>query len=130
VLEYRRANPEQCPLIRAVGEDLFYQAAALLNDQNDFYPPTKQLFSSLLEVLGNEFIASNPSQSKQLVSTCIRSPKLIGSLAPHLNLANCAPPVLIEIYNDVLNIPRRDIDLQFVILTKVSYIEVWTYTLS
>jgi hypothetical protein len=105
--------------IQSVGEELFYQATSLLNDESEFYPPTRQLFSSLLEVLGSEFIAVKPSQCRRLVTTCIRSPRLIGSLAPHLNLATCSPPILIDIYKDIANIPRRDIDLEFVILTKV-----------
>ena len=92
-----------------------------MNDECNFYPPTRQLFSSFVEILGAEFIANDPEQYKKLVDTCIKNPAVVGALAPHINLVNANPRSLIEIYDNVANISRRDADLAFVILTKVSY---------
>lgn len=105
--------------VSAVGSDLFYYASTLMNDDTDFYPPTRQLLSSLLEVLGHEFISTLPNQSHRLVTTAIRNPKLVGALAPHLNLASCSPQVLIQVYKEVVSVPKKNVDLAFVILTKV-----------
>lgn len=122
MIQYRQSpdRSENRHKVSQVGHELFYQAASLVNDETEFYPPTRQLISSLLEVLGREFISIQPNQCRRLVTTCIQNSKLIGSLAPHLNLATCPPSTLIEIYQDVINIPKKDIDLAFVMLTKVN----------
>lgn len=102
-----------------VGAELFYKLVELITDETNFYPPTRQLFTSSAEVLGREFISPDSSQYKRLVNTCIETPQLIGVLAPNINLGLCPPSALIDIYKDVTNIPKKDADLAFVILTKV-----------
>ncbi len=92
-----------------------------VSEDTNFYPPTRQLFSSFIEVLGQEFIGNIPAQCKRLVHTCIRNPHLVGVLAPHISLAAATTDTLLGIYKDVVNIPKRDGDLAFVILTKVSH---------
>lgn len=103
----------------AVGAELFYHLVDLVNDETNFYPPTRQLLTSSAEVLGSEFIGPDSSQYKRLVNLCIMKPHLVGILAPNINLAMCSTSSLIEIYKDVTNIPKKDADLAFVILTKV-----------
>lgn len=117
-----RTLPENHPdhaRTSAVGAELFYQLVELINDETNFYPPTRQLFTSSAEVLGREFISPDASQYKRLVNICTVKPHLIGVLAPNINLAMCSTSNLIEIYKDVTNIPKKDADLAFVILTKV-----------
>lgn len=126
VVSYRRTSldGEERLKVAAVGSELFYYAATFVNGDTDFYPPTRQLLSSLLDVLGREFISTLPNQCHRLVTTSIRNPKLVGSLAPHLTLATCSPPMIIDIYREVASIPRKNVDLAFVILTKV---QIWYY---
>lgn len=103
----------------SVGAELFYQLVELINEEANYYPPTRQLFTSSAEVLGREFISPHSSQYRKLVSKCIAKPSVVGVIAPNINLALCSTSILIEIYKDVTNIPKKDADLAFVILTKV-----------
>ncbi|ODM91613.1 Ectopic P granules protein 5 [Orchesella cincta] len=102
----------------SVGAELFYHLIEQIKDETNFYPPTRQLFTSSAEVLGREFISPDSSQYKRLVNSCVVKPHLIGVLAPNINLGLCSTTSLIEIYKDVTNIPKKDADLAFVILTK------------
>ena len=106
--------------VQETGTELFYFIVNQVKEETNFYPPTRQLFSSFIEILGQEFIGNVPAQCKRLVQTCIRNTHLSGVLAPHINLLTTNTETLISIYEDVVNIPKRDGDLAFVILTKVS----------
>ncbi len=123
VIHYRRANldGDERAKVSIVGSELFYYAATHITVDSDFYPPTRQLLSSLLEVLGREFISTLPNQCHRLVMTSIKNPKLVGSLAPHLSLSLCQPSMIIDIYREVSSIPQTNVDLSFVILSKVFY---------
>ncbi|CAG7722933.1 unnamed protein product [Allacma fusca] len=102
-----------------VGKELFYHILSLMNDECNFYPPTRQLFSSFVEILGAQFVANDPFQYKKLVSICIRNPQVVGAVAPHINLVNSDAKSLIDIYETVANICKRNPDLAFVILSKL-----------
>lgn len=93
-----------------------------MNEECNFYPPTRQLFSSFIEVLGGEFIASDEKQYMTLVNICIRNSHfshVVGAVAPHINLVNCTSKQLIDIYENVASIAKREPDMAFVILSKV-----------
>jgi len=113
-------NSEELGKVERIGTELFYLLVNGVNEDTNFYPPTRQLFSSFLEVLGHAFIESDPTQSQRLVSMCINRPQLVGTLTPHMKLLATSADMLIRIYEDVINIPDRNGDLAFVILSKVN----------
>lgn len=114
--------------VASVGAELFYHAASLVNDDTDFYPPTRQLLSSFLDVLGREFISTLPNQSYRLVINAKSNPNLVSAFAPHLNLAACQSSMLIDIYKEVSTMPKRNVDMTFVILSKFD-INTWLRTM-
>lgn len=50
-----------------VGITLFYHVATFISENTKYYPPTRQFFSSCIEILGQEFIRNNPTQSQPLL---------------------------------------------------------------
>jgi len=109
--------------LKELGTELFYQMIHLVDDNTEFYPPTRQLFSSFAEVLGLEFISANSEESIRLVSLCATNPKVIGAVAPNINLKNVSPENLLVIYKDITEFPKTHKDLAFVILTKVCMLQ-------
>lgn len=137
VLSYRSSSKENndAGTILSVGSELFYFVIQQITEETNYYPPTRQLFSSFLEILGFEFIANRPAESKRIVSTCIQNPSVVGLLAPHINLVNCEIKSLIDIYQDIINVQKSESDLAFVLLSKVMQVNMialnnYTYLIS
>ena len=105
--------------VAEVGSALFYFIVTQVNEDTNFYPPTRQLYSSFLEIIGFEFIGGRPTESRRLVTTCVQNSGTAGLLAPHINLANCDSTTLIDIYKEIVAIPKSEGDLIFVLLSKV-----------
>ncbi|XP_006816561.1 ectopic P granules protein 5 homolog, partial [Saccoglossus kowalevskii] len=99
------------------GARLFYQLIAESDDDIRHYPPTKQFFSSCLEILGQEFILDTVDQSQPLLSAMLDKPVLAGLLAPNFNPNNCIEE-FVDMYKQVTKLPHEKSDLAFMLLTK------------
>ncbi|XP_070546998.1 ectopic P granules protein 5 homolog isoform X2 [Ptychodera flava] len=99
------------------GVELFYTLAAKSDDDIRHYPPTRQFFSSCLEILGQEFIRDTPNQSEQLLGVMLEKPVLAGQLAPNF-IPNSCTEEFVNMYSQITKIPPEESDLAFMLLTK------------
>ncbi|CAH1788011.1 unnamed protein product [Owenia fusiformis] len=101
-----------------VGTSLFYHMSSLINDDTKQYPPTRQFFSSCIEVLGQEFIRNNPEQSQPLLQAMLKTPSLAGFLSPNF-CPNMCPQLFVTMYEDTIHVSsNQGVDLAFMLLTK------------
>ncbi|XP_013408243.1 ectopic P granules protein 5 homolog isoform X1 [Lingula anatina] len=106
------------PQYSSVGSALFYHMASMIGDETKYYPPTRQFFSSCIEILGQEFISPNPKESLPLLETILKSPSLGGLLAPHF-FPNACPDTFVRMYEQVIDASQRHgCDVTFMLLTK------------
>ncbi|XP_077996830.1 ectopic P granules protein 5 homolog [Glandiceps talaboti] len=111
-VEERQRLPAQ-----QTGVELFYNLAAESDDDIRHYPPTRQFFSSCLEILGQEFIRDAADQSQSLLNMMLEKPVLAGQLAPNF-VPNACWESFVDMYDQVARLPPEESDLAFMLLTK------------
>lgn len=108
---------------------LFYQLAESINDDIQFYPPTRQFYSSCIDLLGREFVQNDPSQTENVLEFSLDSPRLAGLISSHFIPLN-SPRVYVTMYEKLVQILKRDNpDLVFVLLSKFD-IPMWLSTIN
>ena len=66
-----------------------------------------------------EFIHNNPTQSQPLLQCILKSPSLVGLLAPNFS-PNATPELFVNMYEDMIHVPtNQGVDVAFTLLTKV-----------
>ncbi|XP_064630038.1 ectopic P granules protein 5 homolog isoform X2 [Lineus longissimus] len=126
LIRYHQHPPANVSLdgIREAGITLFYHMSTHVSDATDHYPPAKQFFSACIEILGQEFIRSNPQQAEQVLNTMLRTPSLAGLMSPHF-VPNKCPEKYVDMYKKILEVPENQgLSLAFMLLTKFE-VEKW-----
>ncbi|XP_071084165.1 ectopic P granules protein 5 homolog [Haliotis cracherodii] len=107
-----------------IANTLFYHLATMINEDTNFYLPTKQFFSSCLEILGQEFLSRDSSQTQLLLQFCLDNPNLSCHVSQHF-IPNNSPETYVLMYEQLIHIlQQRNMDLVFALLTKF---DVWTW---
>ncbi|XP_046571414.1 LOW QUALITY PROTEIN: ectopic P granules protein 5 homolog [Haliotis rubra] len=107
-----------------IANTLFYHLATMINEDTNFYLPTKQFFSSCLEILGQEFLSRDPSQTQLLLQFCLDNPNLSCHVSQHF-IPNNSPETYVLMYEQLIHIlQQKNMDLVFALLTKF---DVWTW---
>lgn len=105
--------------VRNVGVELFYHLVSRYNEDLAVYPPTKQLFTTCLENLGQVFISGEECECERLLSCMVQHPRLAGLLGPHFTPTVAATPVFLTMYKSVVDVSvQPNSDLSFVLLSK------------
>ncbi|XP_053378040.1 ectopic P granules protein 5 homolog isoform X2 [Mercenaria mercenaria] len=71
------------------------------------YPPTKQFFSSCIDILGKEFIQSDPQQTEAVLQMALNRSVIGGMLAPHFK-PNLSPALFVKMYGELVGVLQED----------------------
>ena len=84
------------------------------------YPPTGQFFSSVLTILGQQFLSKMPDQSLQVLQVLIDRPLLANLLIPIFD-PNSAPTHFLSQYQQVVDIGlmQHNLTVVFALISKV-----------
>ncbi|KAM5222084.1 ectopic P granules protein 5 homolog isoform 2-T2 [Ctenodactylus gundi] len=104
--------------IQKVGISLFFTVVDYVSDETQRHPPTRQFFTSCIEILGQVFISGTKSECKKLLQTILKNRRLCSLLSPFFT-PNAAPADFIQLYEKVVKFLREDnSDMIFMLLTK------------
>uniref|UniRef100_A0A672NE13 Ectopic P granules protein 5 homolog n=1 Tax=Sinocyclocheilus grahami TaxID=75366 RepID=A0A672NE13_SINGR len=111
-----KLNPS--PGILKVGLTVFYQIVSFVCEDTQRHPPTRQFFTSCIEILGQVFIRDVRSECKQMLKTILLNRHLCNLLSPYFT-PNASPAELVSLYEEVVNTLHIDSgDVIFMLLTK------------
>uniref|UniRef100_A0A671MCH5 Ectopic P granules protein 5 homolog n=1 Tax=Sinocyclocheilus anshuiensis TaxID=1608454 RepID=A0A671MCH5_9TELE len=111
-----KLNPS--PGILKVGLTVFYQIVSFVCEDTQRHPPTRQFFTSCIEILGQVFIRDVRSECKQMLKTILLNRHLCNLLSPYFT-PNASPAELVSLYEEVVNTLHIDNgDVIFMLLTK------------
>ncbi|MGH0172201.1 UNVERIFIED_CONTAM: hypothetical protein FKN15_063006 [Acipenser sinensis] len=105
-------------LSQKIGIAAFYQVVSFVCDDTQRHPPTRQFFSSCIEILGQVFIRDTQRECKQMLTTILHNRRLCNLLSPYFT-PNASPQELVPLYEEVVLALHRDSgDVIFMLLTK------------
>uniref|UniRef100_A0A8C2FK11 Ectopic P-granules autophagy protein 5 homolog (C. elegans) n=1 Tax=Cyprinus carpio TaxID=7962 RepID=A0A8C2FK11_CYPCA len=111
-----KLNPS--PGILKVGITVFYQIVSFVCEDTQRHPPTRQFFTSCIEILGQVFIRDVRSECKPMLKTILLNRHLCNLLSPYFT-PNASPAELVSLYEEVVNTLHIDSgDVIFMLLTK------------
>uniref|UniRef100_A0A8C2D5Y0 Ectopic P-granules autophagy protein 5 homolog (C. elegans) n=1 Tax=Cyprinus carpio TaxID=7962 RepID=A0A8C2D5Y0_CYPCA len=111
-----KLNPS--PGILKVGITAFYQIVSFVCEDTQRHPPTRQFFTSCIEILGQVFIRDVQSECKQMLKTILLNRHLCNLLSPYFT-PNASPAELVSLYEEVVSTLHIDSgDVIFMLLTK------------
>ncbi|KAI7812682.1 putative ectopic P granules protein 5-like protein [Triplophysa rosa] len=111
-----KLNPS--PGILKVGIAAFYQIVSFVCEDTQRHPPTRQFFTSCIEILGQVFIRDVQSECKHMLKTILINRHLCNLLSPYFT-PNASPAELVFLYEEVVNTLHSDSgDVIFMLLTK------------
>ncbi|XP_022106571.1 ectopic P granules protein 5 homolog isoform X2 [Acanthaster planci] len=114
----RADSPAEFEAAKQTGVSLLYHLGNQMSESARHYPPTRQFFSSCIEILGQEYIRPYPEQAQPLMSAILANCNLAGLLAPNLAPNHCGD-TFVQMYSDVVRIGISDKqDTAFMLLTK------------
>ncbi|XP_008063178.1 ectopic P granules protein 5 homolog [Carlito syrichta] len=106
------------PGIQKVGISLFFTVVDYVSDETQRHPPTRQFFTSCIEILGQVFISGTKSECKKVLQTILKNRRLCSLLSPFFT-PNAAPTEFIQLYEKVVKFLCEDnSDMIFMLLTK------------
>ncbi|XP_062933124.1 ectopic P granules protein 5 homolog isoform X2 [Cynocephalus volans] len=106
------------PGIQKVGISLFFTVVGYVSDETQRHPPTRQFFTSCIEILGQVFISGTKSECKKVLQTILKNGRLCSLLSPFFT-PNAAPAEFIQLYEKVVKFLSEDnSDMIFMLLTK------------
>ncbi|XP_006835165.1 PREDICTED: ectopic P granules protein 5 homolog [Chrysochloris asiatica] len=106
------------PVIQKVGISLFFTVVDYVSDETQRHPPTRQFFTSCIEILGQVFISGTKSECKKVLQTILKNRRLCSLLSPVFT-PNAAPAEFIQLYEKVVRFLSEDNgDMIFMLLTK------------
>ncbi|XP_071788389.1 ectopic P granules protein 5 homolog isoform X2 [Asterias amurensis] len=111
-------NTAEFEAAKQTGISLLYHLGQQMKESARHYPPTRQFFSSCIEILGQEFIRPYPDQAQPLLQAVLSNCNLAGLLAPNLAPNHCGDS-FVQMYCDVVRVGMSDVqDTAFMLLTK------------
>ncbi|XP_076768507.1 ectopic P granules protein 5 homolog isoform X1 [Arvicanthis niloticus] len=112
------------PGVQKIGISLFFTVVDHVSDETQRHPPTRQFFTSCIEILGQVFISGTKSECRKLLQSILKNRRLCSLLSPFFT-PNAAPAEFIQLYEKVVTCLREDnSDLIFMLLTKFD-IQQW-----
>uniref|UniRef100_A0A8D2D6R2 Ectopic P-granules 5 autophagy tethering factor n=1 Tax=Sciurus vulgaris TaxID=55149 RepID=A0A8D2D6R2_SCIVU len=106
------------PGVQKVGISLFFTVVDYVSDETQRHPPTRQFFTSCIEILGQVFISGTKSECKKVLQTILKNRRLCSLLSPFFT-PNAAPAEFIQLYEKVVKFLSEDnSDVIFMLLTK------------
>ncbi|XP_037364483.1 ectopic P granules protein 5 homolog isoform X1 [Talpa occidentalis] len=106
------------PGVQKVGISLFFTVVDYVSDETQRHPPTRQFFTSCIEILGQVFISGTKSECKKLLQTILKNRRLCSLLSPFFT-PNASPAEFIQLYEKVVKFLSEDnSDMIFMLLTK------------
>ncbi|XP_044253867.1 ectopic P granules protein 5 homolog isoform X2 [Tribolium madens] len=122
ILQLQVGNPSRGEL----GTELFYHILSLINDETSGYLPTKTLFASCLERLGQSHISGVEFEMPRLLEKILKEPALGGYLAPHFSPSNVGTVNLLYMYSRICQEIGNNYDVAFALLSKFE-IDKWLH---
>jgi hypothetical protein len=107
------------PACVEIGSDLFYHILSLINDETGAYLPTKTLFASCLEKLGQSHICGVETEMPRLLEMILKKPSLGEYLAPHFSPNDIGTISLLHMYSTICQEIGNNYDVAFALLSKV-----------
>uniref|UniRef100_A0AAV2MR95 Ectopic P granules protein 5 homolog n=1 Tax=Knipowitschia caucasica TaxID=637954 RepID=A0AAV2MR95_KNICA len=109
---------QKLPAVQQVGVATFYQVVSFVCEDTLRHPPTRQFFSSCVEVLGQVFIQDNAAECERVLKTILGQRRLCPLISSFFT-PNSAPSQLVFLYQDVVTSLDLDTtDVIFMLLTK------------
>uniref|UniRef100_A0A673TGY1 Ectopic P-granules autophagy protein 5 homolog n=1 Tax=Suricata suricatta TaxID=37032 RepID=A0A673TGY1_SURSU len=106
------------PGVQKVGISLFFTVVDYVSDETQRHPPTRQFFTSCIEILGQVFISGTQSECRKVLETILKNRRLCSLLSPFFT-PNAAPAEFIQLYGKVVKFLSEDnSDMIFMLLTK------------
>ncbi|XP_074877348.1 ectopic P granules protein 5 homolog isoform X2 [Buteo buteo] len=106
------------PAIKKVGISLFFMLVEYVCDETQRNPPTRQFFTSCIEILGQVFISGTKSECKRLLQTILQNRRLCTLLSPYFTPV-ASPSEFVTLYEKVVAFLSEDnSDVVFMLLTK------------
>ncbi|KAM6219553.1 ectopic P granules protein 5 homolog [Rhynchocyon petersi] len=106
------------PGVQKVGISLFFTVVDYVSDETQRHPPTRQFFSSCLEILGQVFISGTESECSRVLQTILKNRRLCSLLSPFFT-PNASPEEFTQLYEKVVQCLSEDnSDMIFMLLTK------------
>uniref|UniRef100_A0A8C7A3X3 Ectopic P-granules 5 autophagy tethering factor n=2 Tax=Neovison vison TaxID=452646 RepID=A0A8C7A3X3_NEOVI len=106
------------PGVQKVGISLFFTVVDYVSDETQRHPPTRQFFTSCIEILGQVFISGTRSECRKVLETILKNRRLCSLLSPFFT-PNAAPTEFIQLYEKVVKFLSEDnSDMIFMLLTK------------
>ncbi|XP_077646243.1 ectopic P granules protein 5 homolog [Lonchura striata] len=106
------------PAIKKVGIGLFFTLVEYVCDETQRNPPTRQFFTSCIEILGQVFISGTKSECKHLLQTILQNRRLCTLLSPYFT-PGASPSEFVTLYKKVVAFLSEDnSDVVFMLLTK------------
>uniref|UniRef100_A0A8C3K5N0 Ectopic P-granules autophagy protein 5 homolog n=1 Tax=Calidris pygmaea TaxID=425635 RepID=A0A8C3K5N0_9CHAR len=106
------------PAIKKVGISLFFTLVEYVCDETQRNPPTRQFFTSCIEILGQVFISGTKSECKRLLQTILQNRRLCTLLSPYFTPV-ASPCEFVTLYEKVVAFLSEDnSDVVFMLLTK------------
>ncbi|KAK9871044.1 hypothetical protein WA026_010002 [Henosepilachna vigintioctopunctata] len=114
------------PAAADLGVELFYYLLPMLNEEITNYLPTKTLFSTCLEKLGQSHICGVEFEMPRLLDRIIKEPDLGQYLAPHFSPGNVGSSSLLLMYKSISEAIGQEYDVSFALLSKFD-IDNWLH---
>uniref|UniRef100_A0A803Y7W4 Ectopic P-granules 5 autophagy tethering factor n=1 Tax=Meleagris gallopavo TaxID=9103 RepID=A0A803Y7W4_MELGA len=109
------------PAIKKVGISLFFIVVEYVCDETQRNPPTRQFFTSCIEILGQVFISGTKSECKRLLQTILHNRRLCTLLSPYFTPV-ASPDEFVALYEKVVTFLSEDnSDVVFMLLTKLNF---------
>lgn len=114
---------QKSPTVQHVGVATFYQVVSFVCEDTLRHPPTRQYFSSCVEILGQVFIQGNAAEGGRVLKTILEQRRLCPLISPFFT-PNSSPDQLVFLYQDVVTSLHIDTtDVIFMLLTKFDLIQ-------
>ncbi|XP_012973495.1 ectopic P granules protein 5 homolog isoform X2 [Mesocricetus auratus] len=115
------------PGAQKIGISLFFTLVDHVSEETQRHPPTRQFFTSCIEILGQVFISGTKSECRKVLQTILKTRRLCSLLSPFFT-PNAAPAEFIQLYEKVVKFLSEDnSDMIFMLLTKFD-VKQWLST--
>ncbi|MEE6509995.1 hypothetical protein FKM82_028866 [Ascaphus truei] len=106
------------PEIQKIGIGSFFAVVEFVCDETQRHPPSRQFFTSCIEVLGQVFISGAQSECRPVLETILQTRRLCNLLSPYFTPA-ASPGDFVQLYGKVVEaISEDNSDVIFMLLTK------------
>ncbi|XP_069819331.1 ectopic P granules protein 5 homolog isoform X1 [Dendropsophus ebraccatus] len=112
---YKVQSPKE---IQKIGIGTFFAVVEFVCDETQRHPPSRQFFTSCIEILGQVFISGTQSECRPVLQTILQNRRLCNLLSPYFTPA-ASPGEFVLLYEKVVQaISEDNSDVIFMLLTK------------